>query len=123
MQGGKNYAEDDEGHDEAVDQMRPFVEFETFKDHRRKLDGKHGQIGHHADADLKQHRSVIPMDHHVPDAERLSEVNKKRDRDHDVAKESSEHGRTEERFKLLDAEDINRASHEKTTTADDNARE
>jgi hypothetical protein len=73
-----------------------FCSLKAFEHNRRKLDGEHREIGHHADADLKQHRGVIPVDHHVPDAQRLTEVNEQGNGDHDVAQEGGEHGGTQQ---------------------------
>lgn len=124
MQGGKHHTEDHKGHDELVNEMRDMMQlWEFFQHHRRELDGKHGEVTHHADADLEQDTGVIPVDHHVPDAQGLTEVNEQSDGNHDVAEEGGENGRAQERLKFFDAQNVHRASHEETAAGDNHARE
>ncbi len=100
-----------------------FAQLMPFEHDRRELDGEHRQVGHHADADLEQHRSVVPVDHHVPDALGMTQVNQQSDGHHDVAEEGGQHGRTKQGLKFLDAQDVHRAGHEEAAAADGHAGE
>ena len=50
--------------------------------------------------------SVVPVDHHIPDALRMTQVNQQGNHDHDVAEESRQHGRSEQRAEFLQLEDV-----------------
>ena len=84
-----------------MQQVGKFFPLEPFEDDRRELNCQYCQVAHHTKTDLEQHRGVVVVDEHVPDAFWVTEVDQQGDDNHCVTQETCQHGWAHQGLKFL----------------------